>query len=220
MTTPPSTAMALQARSGASGTEGARMSRAARRGQLLDATKAIVTSNGFHAVSIEAVARQARISRPIVYSHFHDLHGLLEALVDREVARALTQLASVLPGDLGSGDAREILIAALRAYLEAVRCDADTWRLVLMPPEGAPSALRERITQGRAAVVDQLAQAVGSGLVPGRESPDPEMTARTLAAVGDESARLTLTDPERYPAQRMLAHARWTLGLLSSSPQS
>ena len=64
-----------------------------RREQLLDVTKAMVAERGFHAVSIEAVAREAGISRPIVYGHFDDLNGLLEALVLRESARALDQLA-------------------------------------------------------------------------------------------------------------------------------
>src|SRR5215203_4671792 len=100
-----------------------------RREQLLDATKRIVAERGFHAVSIEAVARQAGITRPIVYGHFHDLNGLLEALVDREAARALEQLAAVLPHD----DRRATLTGALRGYLEAVHSDPSTWRLVLMP---------------------------------------------------------------------------------------
>src|SRR3954469_1594769 len=57
-----------------------RMTAEQRREQLLDATKAIVLEHGFHAVSIEAVARAAGITRPIVYGHFEDLGGLLEAL--------------------------------------------------------------------------------------------------------------------------------------------
>jgi AcrR family transcriptional regulator len=192
-----------------------RMSAEERREQLLDATKAIVSEQGFHAVSIEAVARRAGITRPVVYGHFRDLPGLLEALVARESARALAQLAVVLPRDLRSGDPAETLHAALRGYLEAVQADPVTWRLVLMPPEGAPDVLREHIGSGRTAVVAQLAEAVGPGLVPGRESPDPELTARTLSALSDESARLVLTDPERYPPERILAHARWLLGQLS-----
>src|SRR3954454_24957464 len=109
----------------------ARMSAEERREQLLDVTKRIVSEHGFHAVSIEAVAREAGISRPIVYGHFQDLPGLLQALVDREAARALHQLDSVLPADLGHGDPAERLLTALRGYLEAVRSDPDTWRLVL-----------------------------------------------------------------------------------------
>jgi AcrR family transcriptional regulator len=189
-----------------------RMQATERREQLLDATKAIVALRGFHGVSIEAVAREAGITRPIVYGHFDDLNGLLEALVDREAARALGQLATVLPDDLGAADPRETLLGALRGYLEAVRSDPETWKLVLMPPEGAPAVLHDHIARGRTAVVDQLARAVG----PGRESPDPELFARTLSAVSDEGARLLLTDPERYPVDRIVGFARWMMAQVAT----
>jgi AcrR family transcriptional regulator len=188
-----------------------------RREQLLDVTKAMVAEHGFHAVSIEAVAREAGISRPIVYGHFDDLNGLLEALVLRESRRALDQLADFLPTDLTAGDPRALLLAGLRGYLEAVRDDPDTWRLVLMPPEGAPALLRDLLARGRQAVVAHLAEAARPGLGSGGPSPDPEMTARTLSAVADEAARLLLTDAERYPVERMLAHAAWVLGQLGPS---
>jgi AcrR family transcriptional regulator len=187
-----------------------RMTAEARRQQLLDATKAIVAERGFHGVSIEAVAREAGITRPIVYGHFRDLPGLLEALVERETARALAQLAVVLPGELG-GDPREALLDGLRGYLEVVRADPVTWRLVLMPPEGAPALLHDHIARGRAAVVDHLTRAVGPGFGPGRASPDPELFARMLSAISDEGARLLLTDPERYPVERIIAFARWMM---------
>ena len=187
------------------------MSAPERRRQLLDVTRSIVARDGFHAVSIEAVAREAGITRPVVYGHFTDLPGLLEALVDQESERALGQLADVLPRDLAAGDPRELLLGALRGYLAAVEAEPVTWRLVLMPPEGAPAILRDRIAQGRAAVVAQLAEAMRPGLGVGRESPDPELTARTLSTLADEAARLLLTDPQRYPSARLLAHARWLL---------
>ncbi len=177
-----------------------------RRQQLLDATKAIVAERGFHAVSIEAVAREAGITRPIVYGHFNDLPGLLEALVERETARALSQLRIVGPDDLAE-DPREALLASLRAYLEAVRDDPATWRLVLMPPEGAPAILHDLIADGREAVLEQLTRAVG----PRIESPDPELFAHTLSAIADEGARLLLTDPERYPVERILRFAGWLM---------
>jgi AcrR family transcriptional regulator len=179
-----------------------------RREHLLDATKAVVADDGFHAVSIEAVARRAGITRPIVYRHFDDLPALLDALVERETARALAQLVAFMPPEL-AGDPREGLLATLHAYLQAVKGDPVTWRLVLVPPEGAPRLLRERIATGRAAVVEQLAAAAAG-------SPDPELTARALSAVADEAARLLLADDERYPVERILDHARW---LLFSAPR-
>jgi AcrR family transcriptional regulator len=200
-------------------TTSGRLSGGERREQLLDVTKAIVADRGFHAVSIEAVAREAGITRPVVYGHFQDLQALLVALLEREGQRALAQLATVLPTSLAEGDPREELLAGLRGYLEAVQADPVTWRLVLMPPEGAPVVLRERVEQGRAAVVAALAGAVGPALGPGRASPDPELTARMMSALSDESARLVLTDPEHYPPERILAHTRWFLELLPAAPE-
>lgn len=198
-------------------TRATRLSGEERRAQLLDVAKSIVAEDGFHAVSIERVAREAGITRPVVYGHFGDLPGLLEALVRRESTRALAQLADVLPRDL-TGDPAQHLQAGLRGYLEAVSADPDTWRLVLMPSEGAPRVLHEAIASGRAAVVEQLAGVMGPGFGPGRESPDPELTARMLSAFADESARLLLTDPDRYSLDRIGAHADWLLRLLGADP--
>jgi AcrR family transcriptional regulator len=195
-----------------SATTSRRMSAPERREQLLDAAKAIVDARGFHAVSIEAVARGAGITRPIVYGHFGDLDGLLEALVERESRRALGSLAEILPPvDPGPVDPRGALLAALDGYLRAVEADPPTWRLVLMPAEGAPASLREQIDRGRDAVIGHLADVVRPGLVPGREPPDPELAARGLSAFADELARRLLTDPDGYPRERLLAFARWIL---------
>jgi AcrR family transcriptional regulator len=139
---------------------------------------------------------------------------LLEAMLERESARALSQLVAILPSDLTSGDPRDALLAALRGYLEAVRADPVTWRLVLMPPEGAPEKLRERITQGRDAIVAILAEVIRPGLAPGRGSPDPALTARLLSAIADEAARLTLTDPDAFPPERIMDQARWLIDQL------
>jgi AcrR family transcriptional regulator len=186
-----------------------RMTAAERREQLLDVTKALVGEQGFHAVSIEAVARRAGITRPIVYGHFRDLGGLLRALLERESARALTQLAALLPPPRETSERPRDLLAAFTAFLAAVQSDPVTWRLVLMPPEGAPELLRERITEGRAAIIAALADVVRPG-----DSPDPELTARMLSALADEAARLLLTDPAAFPVERLTTHARWMLSRL------
>ena len=186
------------------------MSAAARREQLLDVTRDIGGEEGFHAGSIEGGARRAGITRPIVYGHFGDLAGLLESMLDRETDRAVAQLAEILPSSESPADPADALVAALRGYLEAVQGDPMTWRLILMPPEGAPAMLRERIEGAREAVVATLAAFAGAAVA----SPDPPLTARMLSALSDESARLLLTDPEHFPAERLVEHARWFLGRL------
>jgi AcrR family transcriptional regulator len=192
-----------------------RLSRPERRAQLLDVTKQIVGEDGLHAVSIDRVAREAGISRPIVYEHFTDLGGLLGALLDREGQRALEQLIAVLPQLSGdhNDDVLDVLLEALAGYLTAVQAEPVTWRLVLMPPEGAPAFLHERITQARLAVVAQLTRLIETAFAPrgGQRSPDPELTAHSMSALSDFWARLLLTEPESFDLERILIHARWTL---------
>lgn len=186
-----------------------RMAGEQRRGQLLDVTAQLATEGGFRAVSIQSVARAAGISRPIVYEHFGDLDGLLEALIERESARALEQVRATQLRDLTSGDPVESMLESLRAYLITVQRHPTTWRLMLLPPEGAPELLRTRILTGRRAVLEDLIGAVGPGLGATGRDPDRELTARMLSAMADEYARLVVTDPGVYPPERLLVHARW-----------
>jgi AcrR family transcriptional regulator len=193
-----------------------RMTAARRREQLLDVTGEIVAERGFRGVSIQSVARRAGISRPIVYEHFGSLQGLLVALVEHEMAQALAQISETELPDLTAGDPVELMFDSLRRYLDAVERHPRTWRLVLMTPEGAPELLRKGIGQGRAAVLNRLTRAVGPGFARAGEAPDPELTARMLSAAADEYARMLLTDPTRFPRERLLKHARWYLQHLSS----
>lgn len=191
------------------------MTASGRREQLLDVTLELVVEQGFHGVSVQSVAKRAGVSRPIVYEHFGELHVLLEALVARETERALAEITETALSDLSKGDPSALMLDSLRTYLAAVARHPMTWRLVLMPPEGAPELLRRSIARGRADVLASLTHAVRPGAMPGHESPDPEMTARILSVIADEYARLVLVDPSEFSPERLLAHARWLLHNLS-----
>jgi AcrR family transcriptional regulator len=194
-----------------------RLSGEDRREQILDVTAAIVARSGFGAVSIQGVATAAGISRPIVYEHFGDLDGLLKALVRREMAAAGEQVSATELRDLSEGDPTELMLESLDRFLGAVERHPDTWRLVLMPPEGAPPNLRKSILRGRAAVLGRLAHSVRAGLRPGgADPPDPELTANILSAISDEYGRLILSDPKRYSPERLHAHARWLVEHLTT----
>jgi AcrR family transcriptional regulator len=188
-----------------------RLSAAARRGQLLDVTARLVAERGFHDISIEAVSTGAGVTRALVYNHFRDLNQLLEAVIERETSRALAQVSETTLTNLDEGDPEQLMLEALDAYLNAVRSSPTTWRLVLMPPEGAPPALHTKIAEGRAAVLDRLSRAVQPATDRNPEPGDAELTARVLSAISDEYARLLLTDPDCFPPQRLLRHARWWL---------
>ncbi len=190
------------------------MSAAARRSQLLEVAREMVAERGFLDISIQAVATRAGVTRPIVYEHFGGLDGLLEEVVEREMSRALEQIETTALGDLSAGDPAELMLDSLGSFLAAVASAPDTWRLVLTPPEGAPASLGRRIVRGRERVLRSLAAALQPGSLPGAFSSDPELTARILSGIADEYALMVIEDPERYPPERLLAHAeRWLADL-------
>ena len=154
-----------------------------------------MAEQGFHAVSIEAVARGAGITRPIVYHHFDGARR--PARRPRRAGDDARARAARVDGARGEG-----LVASFAAYLAAVEADPVTWRLVLMPPEGLPDGCASRRSNGGPASPPPIE-------VPG--SPDPELTGLSLQALADEGARLLLAG---YDRERILAHAAWVLSAL------
>ena len=183
----------------------ARMTGAARREQILDVTEAIVEESGFHGVSIDRVAREAGITRPVVYTHFGDLDGLLNALVDRANRRTLQALARIIPQEPSERTPQEFLEGALRRFLDTVREDPVTWRLALLPPESAPRLLADRIARDRAFVIDRLASIARPWIGP---TVDPVLVAHAFVAVAEEAARMVLADPAGSTADHILDHVR------------
>jgi AcrR family transcriptional regulator len=185
------------------------MRAADRRQQLLDTTLDLVVERGFHAVTIEAVAQGAGVTRPIVYKQFNDLPGLVRALVDREEDRAITQLAHAIPDVPGDRDPDELLVEGLQLYLEAVQEAPKTWRLILLPPEGVPAVFHERTNRTRRNVLRQLERLVAWGIERrGGPSLDSELFARLLMEMAEDSARLILTQPEKFSIERIVTFAR------------
>src|SRR5947209_8035678 len=97
-----------------------RMRASARREQLLELTTRLAVELGFHAVSVDAIARRAGITRAVIYQHFGSLQALLEEVIARETTRALAQISETALADLSKGDAKELMLKSLEAYLRAV----------------------------------------------------------------------------------------------------
>jgi AcrR family transcriptional regulator len=69
-----------------------------RRQQLLEIGRRLFAERGFEGTSIEEIAAQAGVSKPVVYEHFGGKEGLYAVVVDREVERLLTMVTSLLGG--------------------------------------------------------------------------------------------------------------------------
>jgi AcrR family transcriptional regulator len=191
-----------------------------RRTQLLDAALGLIAQHGYDGVSMEAVAREAGVTKPVVYDLFPNRGELLRALLQREEERALRELATAIPFPPPADpdpDPDDVLVDGIVAYLNAVAANPNAWRLILLPTEGTPDEVRDHVDQGRAEVLRQLEALVAWG-IERRGGPgdlDVELAAQGLMAVGEHGARLVLTDPAHYSPERIGAEARKLLSALA-----
>lgn len=181
-----------------------RLPPAQRREQLIDAALSVILEQGYAGVSIEAVARAAGVTRPVVYDHFPNLGRLLHALVEREERYALEQLEQVVPDDPGELEPVELLVGGVRRFLKAVSDRPATWRIILLPLDGTPAIVRDHVETNRARTQERIEHLVRLATQQ-PELPsdlDVELTARAIRCLGEEAGRTLLTDPERYSPER------------------
>lgn len=196
-----------------------RMPPAQRREQLIDAALGVILEHGYGGVSIEAIARAAGVTRPVVYDHFPNLPRLLHALVEREERYSLEQLEQVVP-QIPTGAASEapgeVLASAVRRFLDAVMARPTTWRLILLPLEGTPALVRDHVEINRARMLERI-EAFVRWSVEHEQLPaglDVELAARAIRELGEQAGRTVLTDPDRFPPDRYERFVRSVLELI------
>ncbi|AEA23330.1 TetR/AcrR family transcriptional regulator [Pseudonocardia dioxanivorans] len=106
---------------------GARLSRSARRAQLLLAARDVFAAQGYHAAAMDDIAERAGVSKPVLYQHFPGKLELYRAL--------LTTYADELVGSVRAAidtttDNRERVHAAVTAYFDFVAGEGGAYRLV------------------------------------------------------------------------------------------
>jgi AcrR family transcriptional regulator len=193
------------------------MAPADRRRQLLDAALSIIIRDGYGAVSIETIAREVDVSRPVIYGVFDGLGDLLGALLDRQERRAMRALGAALPGIPGDQDPGEFIVGVVRSMVEVVVADPDTWRPILLPADGTPTVVRERIDRDRERVRQQFEALLRWALSRrgGPEDFDLELASHSLLVVVEQWGRLVLSDPDRFSAQRLAGFVEGLVGGLS-----
>ena len=177
-----------------------------RRDQLLDAAIAVIVRDGFDKVSIEAIASEAGVTRPVVYGAYDGLQPLLFALLDRQQARALAQLAERIPALTDLTEPESTVLQAMQAWMEGVVAEPLTWLPILAAQQGVPEPVRERIRAGRETTRQQFAAIIEAVFTAPDGSPlDAEVTSHMLLAILERFGQLLLEDPHQYEPERLVA---------------
>ncbi|MGW1667995.1 TetR family transcriptional regulator [Streptomyces sp. NPDC002324] len=102
-----------------------------RRRELLEAADRVVLRDGPGA-SMNAIAAEAGITKPILYRHFGDKSGLYAALAQRHTDALLDALRAALDAP---AERRERVEATLDTYLAAIEARPQVYRFLMHPAE-------------------------------------------------------------------------------------
>ena len=128
-----------------------------RRRQLLEAGAKVFTERSYEDASMAEVAREAGISKGLLYHYFPSKRDLFVATLEAAAAelREITQPDPSLP-------VAEQLVAALDAYLGWIEAHADSYAKLLESATGSDD-VRSYMAQMRAGTVERILQALVKG---------------------------------------------------------
>jgi len=152
--------------------------RASRREELLDAAVNGIRKHG-QSASMDVLAAEGGITKPILYRHFGDRAGLVDAIAQRFANELQADLAAAL-GETALGG-RHLLVNTIEAFVGYIERDPEVYRFLIR--QGGD----ETATVSLVGVLDQIsnnvALVIGQQLRDaGRDSGGAEALARGVVA--------------------------------------
>lgn len=188
------------------GTQVKRMPRAVREQQMLDSAIAVLARNGYHGTSMDAIAQNAEISKPMLYLYYGSKDELFAACLDRESKRFIAAIAERVEPAEGP---RETLEFTLRAVLEFVGQHRDAWR-VLVREAASSGAFADEINANRAKLVTLTAGLLRDGAKDHHEDSEFDLMAVALVGAGEAVAnRLVEADIDIENAIEIVTGLAW-----------
>ncbi|GAB3151222.1 TetR/AcrR family transcriptional regulator [Micromonospora sonneratiae] len=177
-----------------------RLPRAVREQQMLDAAVKVFSRRGFHAASMDEIAEDAGISKPMVYAYLGTKEELFVACLHREGTRMMEAIAGVINPEM---PADQRLWHGLRAFFRFVAAHRDGWVVLYrqargeQPFAGELAVMRARMVEVVAGMLDRALRADG------REVREIDLEIQAYALVGaSESLADWLADrPDADPDQ-------------------
>jgi AcrR family transcriptional regulator len=200
-----------------------RLPRAEREQQVLDIAHARFAAHGYGAVTMEDVAAEAGVTKPLLYAYFGNKERLYLACMERAGDALLATVLAAVGSANGPADALRL---GLRAFFAFVAEDRDAWRVLFDETLPAGGDIARRVGEYRERLVSLVAQALLTRLPASRRARHAtEIEAlshailgaaealarwwlRTGAIPADEAAELLITTIEPGLQARASAPAR------------
>jgi AcrR family transcriptional regulator len=176
-----------------------RLPRGEREQQIIDCAIRVFARRGYSAASVDEIAEQAGVSKPLVYLYLESKEGLFLACLRREEQR----LVAAFQAAAAHGGTSELrLWAGLQAFFGFVADHRDSWAVLHRQAPGLGETIAEEIRKARHSILEEVRALVLEGIA---LSPTPvhlgdtdaDFVAHALVGAAD-----SLTDwMERHPGE-------------------
>jgi AcrR family transcriptional regulator len=134
--------------------------RAERRRQLLEVADRVIRRDG-PAASINQIAVEAGIAKPVLYRHFGDKGGLYQALAERYVRELMDELRDALKQQ---ADPPERLATTIDTYLRFVEENPEVYRFLMHRAAGEQPEAQATVADFIGQVANEIAIVLGDVL--------------------------------------------------------
>ncbi|MBW0136398.1 TetR/AcrR family transcriptional regulator [Pseudonocardia abyssalis] len=173
---------------------GARLSRSARRAQLLVAARDVFAAQGYHSAAMDDIAEKAGVSKPVLYQHFPGKMELYRALLTTYADELVDRVRAALSHP---GDNRDRARASVSAYFDFVADEGSSFRLIFESDlRGEPEAAA--VVEGASSrCIDLIAEAVTTDA--GLDEPRARLLAVGLVGLSQVTAQYWLDSGKTVP---------------------
>ena len=183
-----------------------RLPRAVREQQMLDAAVQIFSVNGYHETSMDAIAAEAQISKPMLYLYYGSKEELFGACLSRELSR----FVDAVRADINfTQSPKELLRNAVLSFLHYIDVNRASW-MVLYTQATSSQAFAHTVREGRERIIDLVARLLRSGTRHPEPDTDFDMMAVALVGAGEAVAtRVSTGDADVDEAAELMINLFW-----------
>lgn len=186
---------------------GVRLSRDARRAQLLGAARDVFAAQGYHAAAMDDIADRAGVSKPVLYQHFPSKLELYRALLTTYAEELVGRLRNTLDQNT---DNEQRLRGAVSAYFDFVASEGQSFRLVFESDlRGEPEAAAV-LDRALSQCIDVVAEAVTTDA--GLDRDRARLLAVGLVGLSQVTAQYWLDSGQAVPreeAVELMSRLAW-----------
>lgn len=182
----------------------ARLTAGQRRQQLLEVAGERFATSGFHALSMEAIADAAGVSKPVLYQHFPSKRALYVALVDEAVGEMQRRVTEALEG---TTDNRQRVQGAIQAFFDFAT--DQRFRLLFLTADAADAEVAGIVDGARQGVAESVAKLIAADA--GLSLAGAELLATGIRGMAIEGAQWWVERPDvdKEAAVALLARLLW-----------